>query len=152
METTNEYAQCGTDYPNGENRFDVIKRAKSAILEETNIARSEDEMKVLDNILFRAWQMGWLRKYEYFDKIQHPLDVETSIRERAKKLSDTLPVNEPKGLVYDAYVFGAHDQTKILTNNACEWLEKFIEKNFNTFIDNDTMDEFKQAMKGETNE
>lgn len=46
-----------------DNRFEIIARAKEAILEETNIASSENEIKVLDNFFFRCWQMGWLSKY-----------------------------------------------------------------------------------------
>ena len=48
----------------GDNRFEVIQRAKEHLLEATNIETSPDEMKVLDSFLFRAWQMEWLRKYE----------------------------------------------------------------------------------------
>lgn len=48
----------------GDNRFEIIKKAKNDILEATNINTSPDEMKVLDNFLFRCWQMGWLNKYE----------------------------------------------------------------------------------------
>lgn len=51
----------------GDNRFEIIAKAKQAILEGTNIDTSEDEMKVLDNFLFRCWQMGWLDKYD--DKV-----------------------------------------------------------------------------------
>lgn len=47
----------------GDNRFEIIEKAKQDILESTNIQSSEDEMKVLDNFLFRCWQMGWLNKY-----------------------------------------------------------------------------------------
>lgn len=47
----------------GDNRFDVIAKAKKALLESTNIETSEDEMKCLDSFLFRCWQMGWLEKY-----------------------------------------------------------------------------------------
>lgn len=47
-----------------DNRFEVIARAKKDIVESTNIESSEDEMKVLDNFIFRCWQMGWLKKYE----------------------------------------------------------------------------------------
>ena len=38
----------------GDNRFE-INRAKEDIIQSTNIESSEDEMKVLDNILFRCW-------------------------------------------------------------------------------------------------
>ena len=48
----------------GDNRFEIIDAAKKDLLESTNINTSPDEMKVLDNFLFRCWQMGWLDKYE----------------------------------------------------------------------------------------
>ena len=47
-----------------DNRFEIIAKAKEALLNETNIARDETEMSVIDNILFRCWQMGWLDKYD----------------------------------------------------------------------------------------
>lgn len=46
-----------------DNRFDIIEQAKKAIIASTNIESSPDEMKVLDSILFRCWQMGWLENY-----------------------------------------------------------------------------------------
>lgn len=48
----------------GDNRFGIIQRAKDDLIRATNIESSPDEMSVLDNILFRVWQMGWLDKYE----------------------------------------------------------------------------------------
>ena len=48
----------------GDNRFEVIEKAKVDLIESTNISGSQDEMQVLDSILFRAWQMGWLAKYD----------------------------------------------------------------------------------------
>lgn len=48
----------------GDGRFGIIAKAKEDLIKSTNIETSEDEMKVLDNFLFRCWQMGWLRKYE----------------------------------------------------------------------------------------
>lgn len=48
----------------GDNRFEIIDAAKKDLLESTNINTSPDEMNVLDNFLFRCWQMGWLDKYE----------------------------------------------------------------------------------------
>lgn len=47
-----------------DNRFEIINKAKEALLKETNIARDGQEMAVIDNILFRCWQMGWLDKYD----------------------------------------------------------------------------------------
>lgn len=48
----------------GDNRFEIIEKAKKDLLELTNINTDENEMKVLDNFLFRCWQMGWLDKYD----------------------------------------------------------------------------------------
>ena len=47
----------------GDNRFEIIGKAKKDLLKSTNIDGSKDEMKVLDNFLFRCWQMGWLNQY-----------------------------------------------------------------------------------------
>lgn len=57
-DVTQEVAVCG------DNRFEIIAKAKAHILESTNINSSPEEMKVLDNFLFRCWQMGWLDKYD----------------------------------------------------------------------------------------
>ena len=47
-----------------DNRIITIKKAKQALIKGTNIEDSPEEMKVLDNILFRCWQMGWLDRYD----------------------------------------------------------------------------------------
>ena len=44
----------------GDDRFELIAKAKRKLLECTNIESSPEEVEVLDNILFRCWQMGWL--------------------------------------------------------------------------------------------
>lgn len=46
---------CCTD-----NRFEIIAAYKKKLIEGTNIEESPEEMAVIDNILFRFWQMGWL--------------------------------------------------------------------------------------------
>lgn len=43
-----------------DNRFEIIAAYKKKLIEGTNIESSPDEMAVIDNILFRFWQMGWL--------------------------------------------------------------------------------------------
>lgn len=48
----------------GDNRFEIIAKAKAHLIDATNIDTSEDEMKVLDDFLFRCWRMGWLKQYE----------------------------------------------------------------------------------------
>lgn len=52
----------------GDNRFEIIARAKNHLLDKTNIATSQDEMKVIDNFLFRCWQIGWLDRYDDFSE------------------------------------------------------------------------------------
>ena len=45
----------------GDNRFELIEKYKQKLIESTNISDSPEEMAVIDNILFRFWQMGWLK-------------------------------------------------------------------------------------------
>ena len=56
----------------GDNRFEIIAKAKEHLLDATNIDTSEDEMKVLDSFLFRCWQMGWLDRYDTADRKTEP--------------------------------------------------------------------------------
>lgn len=49
-----------------DNRFELIEKYKNKLIESTNIETSPEEMLVLDNILFRMWQMGWLDKLEEY--------------------------------------------------------------------------------------
>lgn len=44
-----------------DSRFELIKKYKQKLLDATNIEDSPEEMAVIDNILFRFWQMGWLK-------------------------------------------------------------------------------------------
>ena len=52
------------NYTCGDNRFEIIQKAKADLLEATNIAMCQVDMEYVDSFLFRAWQMGWLEKYE----------------------------------------------------------------------------------------
>ena len=52
----------------GDNRFKLIEKYKNKLIESTNIETTKDEMAVIDSILFRFWQMGWLDKLENFDR------------------------------------------------------------------------------------
>ena len=56
----------------GDNRFEIIAKAKADLLEGTNIETDEAEMAVIDNILFRCWQMGWLDRYDTADRKTEP--------------------------------------------------------------------------------
>ena len=54
----------------GDNRFEIIAKAKKHLLDATNIDTSPKEMEVLDDFLFRCWQMGWLDRYGTADTPQ----------------------------------------------------------------------------------
>lgn len=43
-----------------DNRFEIIAAYKKKLIECTNIETRPEEMAVIDDILFRFWQMGWL--------------------------------------------------------------------------------------------
>lgn len=58
-----------------DDRFDIIDNAKKILLNSTNIDSSSDDVAVLDDILFRMWQMGWLP--EINDKVNHPNHYKT---------------------------------------------------------------------------
>lgn len=52
----------------GDDRFRIINDAKADLIRSTNIGDCPEEMDVLDSMLFRCWQMGWLDKYEKKEK------------------------------------------------------------------------------------
>lgn len=60
----------------GDNRFEIIEKARKSLIESTNIEQSADEMEVLDSFLFRCWQMGWLDKYDTTKKYVSEKSVE----------------------------------------------------------------------------
>ena len=47
-----------------DNRFELINKYKQKLIDGTNIETAQDEMAVINDILFRFWQMGWLDKLE----------------------------------------------------------------------------------------
>lgn len=69
----------------GDNRFEIIGKAKQDLLKSTNIDSSKDEMKVLDNFLFRCWQMGWLNQYNLTSKAEGE-ELLTCEKSKAMKL------------------------------------------------------------------
>ena len=57
----------------GDDRFELIAKAKQKLLDTTNIDSSPDEIAVLDDILFRCWQMEWLDQLRDADTRWHEL-------------------------------------------------------------------------------
>lgn len=70
-----------------DSRFELIKKYKGKLLDATNIDDSQEEMAVIDNILFRFWQMGWLAKLELFG---NPEQLDTVSRRSVIKEIDEL--------------------------------------------------------------
>lgn len=73
-----------------DNRFELITRYKQKLIDGTNVETAKDEMVVLDNILFRFWQMGWLDKLEKYEEMATPYknaipEYEHSLRAEAVK-------------------------------------------------------------------
>ena len=75
----------------GDNRFEIIEKAKEMLLNTTNIEDSKEEMKVLTNILFRMWQVGLINE----EKLDiNKLQKENSIEEDIKVLENAIKCNE----------------------------------------------------------
>ena len=76
-----------------DNRFELITKYRERLIKATNIEHSSDEMKVLDTILFRFWQMGWLNKIELSDKFIETI-MKSSKGFMECGISDLLPKEE----------------------------------------------------------
>lgn len=59
-----------------DNRFEIIAAYKKKLIERTNIQGSPEEMVVIDSILFRFWQMGWLPPIPHGRLIDADAEVE----------------------------------------------------------------------------
>ena len=66
----------------GDNRFELINKYKQKLIKATNIETAKDEMKVIDNILFRFWQMGWLGMLENYAEQDKKYDEMRDRKER----------------------------------------------------------------------
>jgi hypothetical protein len=82
----------------GDNRYELIGEFKGKLVEGTNIETSPEEMAVLDNILFRFWQMGWLDKLKAQEQKCRECGEATSkaIQELQAKLKAQEPVQPVK--------------------------------------------------------
>ena len=69
----------------GDNRFELIKKYKERLVAATNIETAIDEMNVIDSILFRFWQMGWLDRLEADVVPRNEVEVIEEERDRYKK-------------------------------------------------------------------
>ena len=83
----------------GDNRFEIIAKAKEDLIEGTNIETDEAEMAVIDNILFRCWQMGWLDRYEPKDEPtiskMEQVDKDINVRSKDEPQTEECPFDDP---------------------------------------------------------
>ena len=75
----------------GDNRFEIIAAYKRDLLDGTNIETSPEEMAVVDNILFRFWQMGWLKEKPQTNAVRIRSMTD---EELAEWISDTMDCSE----------------------------------------------------------
>lgn len=83
-----------------DNRFELIEKYKKELIESTNIETSQDEMAVLDNLLFRFWQMGWLDRLEQPERktgeLSDYIKREDAIKAMAQYLMDMALIDNPE--------------------------------------------------------
>ena len=65
----------------GDNRFELIEKFKKELFEHTNIETAKDEVAVLDSLLFRCWQVGWLDKLEDYDRQKEEIEILNAVSE-----------------------------------------------------------------------
>ena len=100
-----------------DNRFEIIAAAKKDLLESTNISGSVDEMIVLDNILFRCWQMGWLEQYNKKPSIFAKLERKKR-KDADAKYSD-YPCSD---YLHNALYFIQYDKSSVAYEEICHAL------------------------------
>ena len=96
----------------GDNRFELIEKYKQKLLDATNIEDSPEEMAVIDNILFRFWQMGWLEKLESSHKKDHVADPGKMVGDLISRAAalDALGERPLPWTDDDDYVIGGRNQ------------------------------------------
>lgn len=109
-----------------DNRFKIIERAKEYILKYTNIETSKDEMKVLDNFLFRCWQMGWLRKFENtkIEKYLYPKNGHIYLYKGIIRSKDRTTGEWYDAILYENYLPKADGQ--LFVRDKQDFMNKFI--------------------------
>lgn len=115
----NDYGQvCGDD------RLEVIAMAKADIIEHTNIESSPEEMAVLNSMLLRAWQMGWLSRYDENVRDEHTSAAIAVLTKRSEVCRKVIKDRIRTGRHYDVSFFAGkregYDQAVDLLKESTE--------------------------------
>ena len=105
----------------GDNRFELIKKYKERLVAATNIETAIDEMNVIDSILFRFWQMGWLDRLEadvvpksdveHYIKIMFEAELIKAKQEFAKQIFEEIKKTIEKH--YNRHIFGVEELSEV---------------------------------------
>ena len=98
----------------GDNRFELIGKYKAKLIDSTNIEGAPEEMAVIDNILFRFWQMGWLDALEQ-EPCEDVISREAVYQLLMDKASDAYGFEEIRKIVDEL------SSVQPSRNKRCEW-------------------------------
>lgn len=116
-----------------DNRFELIEKYRRKLIESTNIESSLEEMAVLDDIMFRCWQMGWLDSLEKQPIISQWIPVSERLPNDGEiVLVSVLTYGENKGAFVDTlkmsngkwYVFEPFCGWEEVTCDIIAWMPK----------------------------
>lgn len=58
----------------GDNRFEIIAKVKEHLVKATNIEMQPEELKYVDNVLFRLWQLGYFDSVEKISRLEEQVE------------------------------------------------------------------------------
>ena len=107
-----------------DNRFEMIEKYLELLKQGTNIETSQEEMKVIENILFRFWQMGWLDKIEEAERRNRMNDLSFEFNSPMTKEDwDKLQDNEMEDTVEVTFKTPSGKRVPFRKVNHGEWAE-----------------------------
>lgn len=68
-----------------DDRFEIIAKVKKHLLEATNIEMQPEELKQVDNILFRLWQLGYFNKEQEVAELKRDKEDLIFVRDQKAK-------------------------------------------------------------------
>ena len=113
-----------------DNRFELIERFKKKLIESTNIETSPEEMRVIDNILFRFWQMGWLDSIEWNKGEEYRKGWHDAISKALDEAYDIDIDGERFTVVQEETLLGLGMASEIPSENKGEWINAKVGKLF----------------------